>query len=62
MTLTENGLAILKLLYVNFRVEQISKYFVDDESQVSLLEIYSDTNKERGKVRMNLASHDGLRS
>lgn len=58
MTLTENGLAILKLLYVNMRAEQISKYFVDNEIQVSLWKEYSNTNMERRKVRMNPAMLD----
>lgn len=40
------------------RAEQISKYFVDNEIQVSLWKEYSNTNMERRKVRMNPAMLD----
>lgn len=47
---------------MNYRAEQISKYFVDNESQISLLEKYSDTNKEKEKAGMTPAMLDWGRS
>lgn len=46
------GLAILTLLYVFNRIEQISKCTMDNENWI-LLWKKQVTNKERGKANMN---------
>ena len=46
------GLAGLELLYVYGGIEQVSKYIVDNETWVLLLEI-DITNKKRSQYKMN---------
>lgn len=52
------GLAILKLLYVYAMIEQIKKYIVDNDSQVSHFQRKTLQIKKEGKARMNFVTLD----